>query len=73
MRRVTLKEIFDYISIKEYEEKTKQIKDGQTINLYSSNIIKIKLKKRGSKLYTIIVRYGEEDISNIARNLLVQI
>lgn len=68
-----MKEIFDYISIKEYEEKTKQIKDGQTINLYSSNIIKIKLKKRGSKLYTIIVRYGEEDISNIARNLLVQI
>ncbi|WP_195970927.1 hypothetical protein [Clostridium thermobutyricum] len=68
-----MKEIFDYISIKEYEEKTKQIKDGQTINLYSSNIIKIRLKKRGSKLYTVIVRYGEEDISNIARNLLLQI
>lgn len=66
-----MKEIFRYISKDLYEDKVKQIENNQTLILYKSNDLKIKLKKANNKCYTIIVRYGEEDISDIAKRILI--
>lgn len=67
-----MNEVLKYITMEQYEAEAKTLKDGETRIIYREKKIKIKLMKRGKKIYKILIEYGNIPIDDIARKLMVQ-
>ncbi len=63
-------DIYNFVEKEVVLKEKKSLKSGQTVIIYEDKQIKIKLMKRGRKVFTVIVNYGDESIENIARNLV---
>ncbi|MDU6036925.1 MAG: hypothetical protein E6Y83_01155 [Clostridium butyricum] len=64
--------ILKYVSKEYYENACKSLKNGQTINLYSSKTLEIDLKKIGTKIYKFISHYGDDDINNCLEDMYLR-
>lgn len=70
-RRI-MEEVLKYVSVDLYRQESSNLKNGQTKIIYQDTDRKIKLKKSGKRVFNIIVNYGTEPITDIAKSLLVQ-
>lgn len=67
-----MEEVLKYITIDEYTKEKSTLRNGESKVVYEDHDIKLKLMKKGRKIYNIIVSYGTEDIEDIAKNLIGQ-
>ena len=63
-----MEEVLKYVDLIYYQKKSKGLKNGESKEIYKDDNIKIKLIKRGNKIYNIIVNYGEKPIEEIAKS-----
>lgn len=61
--------IFDLVDKQVYQEYKKNIKDGETKNIYNEEGIQIDIKKIGNKVYKFINRSGEKKFATCLENM----
>lgn len=66
-----MEEVLQYVSKDVYEEECTSLAEGDSKVIYRDNKTKIKLKKRGKRIFNIIINYGDKPITEVARNLLL--
>lgn len=64
--------IFMYVSKEKYEKACKELKSGQTYQLYKDENIEIDLKQIGSKIYKFISHYGKSDINECLEEMYLK-
>lgn len=67
-----LEKVLQYVSLDVYSNEKKILKNGEDKVIYDTEKVKIKIMKRGNKVYNIITNYGDIDIRDIAKELVVQ-
>lgn len=67
-----LEKVLQYVSLDVYSNEKKILKNGEDKVIYNTEKVKIKIMKRGNKVYNIITNYGDIDIRDIAKELVVQ-
>lgn len=67
-----LEKVLQYVSLDVYSNEKKILKNGEYKVIYNTEKVKIKIMKRGNKVYNIITNYGDIDIRDIAKELVVQ-
>ncbi len=48
-----------------YDKEVKSLKNGQTKNIFKSEIMDIDIKKVCSKVYIFVNKFGKEDINSV--------
>lgn len=66
-----MEEVLLYVSKDVYDYECTSLIEGESKVIYKDDKTKIRLKKRGKKIFNIIVNYGDKPITEIARNLLL--
>lgn len=67
-----LDKVLQYVPFDVYSNEKKILKNGEDKVIYDTEKVKIKIMKRGNKVYNIITNYGDIDIREIAKELVVQ-
>ena len=64
--------VFMYVSKEKYERVCKELKSGQTLQLYKDKDVEIDLKRIGSKIYKFISHYGKNDIDKCLEEMYLK-
>ena len=64
--------IFMYVSKEEYERACRDLKSGQKVHLYKNKSVEIDLKRIGTKIYTFISHYGDDDINDCLEEMYLK-
>ena len=67
-----LEKVLNYVPFDVYSKEKNVLKNGEDKVIYDKEKVKIKIMKRGNKIYNIITNYGDIDIRDIAKELVVQ-
>ncbi|SCJ00306.1 Uncharacterised protein [uncultured Clostridium sp.] len=67
-----MEEVLKYVSVDTYDEAKNKMKNGDVLKVFSNEELEIELMKIGKKVFNVITRYGDKQIDDIVKGVLIQ-